>query len=231
MTVRTAVGRENGASPAGIDRPNPDEDDYREMADAVRQFTSESDDHRTDLQQAVEQMAGENAGAAVDVFQARWGKVDGTHIHQPAEGCRLVGTVLDGFAVVITGAKVPAIAQLVLLVTEVIAAQATAPFAFGLSEAGAIGATQATRMIVRRLLEEAEKQIIEQLMSVVTGPIVSALGSMAGELVLQLGEGALGIGDSVDLSGVGRSGQQGFKDGVNDSLGQVGINRGTGAMT
>ncbi|WP_354643005.1 WXG100 family type VII secretion target [Kitasatospora camelliae] len=213
----------------GVDWPNVDEDDYREMADAVRQFAEEIDQHRNDLHQAVEQMAGENAGAALDAFQAHWGKVNGTHIHQLAEGCRLVGTVLDGVAVVITGAKVAAIVQLGILAAEVIAAQAAAPFTFGLSEAGAIGATQATRVIVRRLLKEAEEQIVDQLISMATGPIISALGSMAGELVLQLGEQALGMGDGVDLGRIGKAGEQGLKDGADDSLGQIGINRGTGA--
>ncbi|WAL75437.1 hypothetical protein OU787_30250 [Kitasatospora sp. YST-16] len=213
----------------GINWPNVDEDDYREMADAVRQFAEEIDQHRGDLEQAVAEMAGENAGLALEAFQAHWGKVSGTHIHQLAEGCRLVGTALDGVAVVITGAKIAAIVQLGVLAAEVIAAQAAAPFTFGLSEAGAIGATQVTRVIVRRLLKEAEQQIVDQLISAATGPIVSALGSMAGELVLQLGEEALGIGDGVDLGRVGDAGKQGLKDGVNDSLGQLGIGDGTGA--
>ncbi|GAA2741322.1 MULTISPECIES: WXG100 family type VII secretion target [Kitasatospora] len=213
----------------GIDWPNVDEDDYREMANAVREFASEIDDHRADLAQAVEQMAGENAGLAVEAFQAHWGKVNGTHIHQLAEGCRLVGTVLDGVAVLITGAKIAAIVQLGILAAEVIAAQAAAPFTFGLSEAGAVGATQVTRVVVKRLLKEAEEQIIDQLMSVATGPIVSALESMAGNLVLQLGEQALGIGNGVDLGEVGKAGEKGLKDGVDGSLGQLGINHGAEA--
>lgn len=140
-----------------------------------------------------------------------------------------MGTVLDGVAVLITGAKIAAIVQLGILAAEVIAAQAAAPFTFGLSEAGAVGATQVTRVVVKRLLKEAEEQIIDQLMSVATGPIVSALESMAGNLVLQLGEQALGIGNGVDLGEVGKAGEKGLKDGVDGSLGQLGINHGAEA--
>ncbi len=53
---------------------------------------------------------------------------------------------MDGVATLIEGAKLGALVQLGILAAEVIAAQAAAPFTFGLSELGALGATQVTRI-------------------------------------------------------------------------------------
>ncbi|MFJ8040345.1 hypothetical protein ACIRBX_07535 [Kitasatospora sp. NPDC096147] len=178
----------------GVNWPNVDEDDYREMADSLREFASEIDSGVADAHGAVQEMLGANAGLAVQAFEAHWGKVSGTHLHQLAEGGRVVAFCLDGVAVVIEGAKIAAIVQLGIMAAEVIAAQAAAPFTFGLSEVGALGATQVTRVIVKRLLKEAEQMIIDQLMEMATGAVIEALGSMAGSLVINLLEDAAGSG-------------------------------------
>lgn len=178
----------------GINWPNVDEDDYREMADAMREFAGEIETDVADAQSAVQDMLGANAGLAVQAFEAHWGKVSGEHLHQLAEGGRLVAVCLDGVAIVIEGAKIAAIIQLGIMAAEVIAAQVAAPFTLGLSEVGALAATQATRVIVRRLLKEAEQQLIDELISMAAGPVIEALGSMAGKLVVNLLEDAAASG-------------------------------------
>ncbi|MFD0563035.1 hypothetical protein ACFQ2M_14075 [Kitasatospora saccharophila] len=146
----------------GVNWPNVDEDEFRDMADSLRTFADQIDDGNADSLRAVQRMISENVGPATDAFAAHWDKISGKHLHNLAEAGRLLATGLDGGAMVIAGAKVAAIAQLVIMATEVIAAQAAAPFTFGLSEAGALGATQATRLIVKRLLKEAEQQIVSR---------------------------------------------------------------------
>lgn len=175
----------------GVDWPNVDEDDYRQMADSLRSFAEECDNGTADTQQAVQRMLGENEGAAVEAFEAHWSKVAGTHLPQLAEGCRVGATVLDAIAVVIEGAKVAAIAQLGVLAAEVIAAQAAAVDTLGASEAAAAAATQVTRVVVKQLLQEAEQQIVSQLTSVVEGPIIAAVEGVANQLVLNLGGSAV----------------------------------------
>ncbi|KQV16000.1 hypothetical protein [Kitasatospora sp. Root107] len=174
----------------GVNWPNVDEDDYREMADAMRSFADELESGVADAHSAVQDMMGANAGLAVQAFEAHWGTLSGTHLNQLAEGGRIVAVVLDGTALVIEGAKIAAIIQLGIMAAEVIAAQAAAPFTFGLSELGALGATQATRLIIKRLLKEAEQQIISELVSMATGPVIEAVGNMAGSLVINLLEDA-----------------------------------------
>lgn len=69
-------------------------------------------------------------------------------------------------------------------------------------------------MIVRRLLKEAEHLLIEELMTVATGPIFSAIGSMAADLAIQVGANAVGMQDGYVLGETLDVGGKGFSDGV-----------------
>ncbi|GLW68735.1 hypothetical protein Kpho02_10340 [Kitasatospora phosalacinea] len=205
----------------GINWPNVDEDEYREMADELRDLAQTLTSDTQVISGAVEGFLGVTKGPAADAFQAHWNKVAGTHMPQVGKGLELLATGLDGAAIVITGAKVAAVVQLGILAAEVIAAQAAAPFTFGLSEAGALGATQATRVIVRRLLKEAEQQLMSELVSLVEGPVFAALEGVAENLVIQLAGNALGTQKGIDWNRAADAGKEGFKDGVQQSVDQV----------
>ncbi|GAA4884411.1 hypothetical protein [Kitasatospora terrestris] len=196
----------------GVHWPNVDEDEFREMADSLRSFAEEIDNGRADSLVAVQRMISENVGPATDAFAAHWEKVSGKHLHNLAEGGRLLATALDGAAVLIAGAKVAAVVQLGIMAAEVIAAQAAAPFTFGLSEVGALGATQATRLIVKRLLKEAEQAIVSELMAVAKAPIIDALSNMAGDLAIQVAGNALGVQKGYDMQSVADAGLDGAKN-------------------
>ncbi|MFG2821857.1 hypothetical protein ACGFX4_20805 [Kitasatospora sp. NPDC048365] len=205
----------------GINWPNVDEDEYREMADELRDLASTLNADRDLIANAAQEFLGINQGAGADAFQAHWDKVAGTHMPQVAQALGVFAIGLDGAALVISGAKIAAIVQLGIMAAEVIAAQAAAPFTFGLSEAGALGATQATRIIVKRLLKEAEQQLMSELMSLVEGPVFAALGNIAQDLVIQLARNALGAQDGIDWGEAANAGKQGLKDGVQQSVDQV----------
>ncbi|MFI2187890.1 hypothetical protein [Streptomyces sioyaensis] len=98
-----------------------------------------------------------------------------------------------------------------------IAAQAAAPFTLGLSEVGALAATQATRVIVKRLFKEVCQQVAEQVISIALTPVEEALGAMVGDLVVQIGANALGAKDGVDLGQAAKAGKDGFHQGVQDA--------------
>lgn len=98
-----------------------------------------------------------------------------------------------------------------------VAAQAAAPFTLGLSEVGALAATQATRVIVKRLFKEVCRQVAEQVVSIALTPVEEALGAMVGDLVVQLGANALGVQDGVDVGRAAQAGKDGFKQGVQDA--------------
>ncbi|MEU7225885.1 YwqJ-related putative deaminase [Streptomyces chrestomyceticus] len=199
----------------GVSWPNVDEDDYREMATAMREFAGDINDGAGQAHEAVQALVSSaGGGQAAEALNAHWSKVNGTHLAKLAQCGELAATALDGVAVLIEGAKLGAIVQLGILAAEVIAAQAAAPFTFGLSELGALAATQTTRVIVKRLFKEVCQQVAEQVVSIALTPVEEALGAMVGDLVVQLGANALGVQDGVDLGRTAKAGKEGFGQGV-----------------
>ncbi|MFI0716434.1 DUF6531 domain-containing protein [Streptomyces inhibens] len=202
----------------GVSWPNVDEDDYREMATAMREFADDIDEGANEAHQAIQGLVGSAGGSlAVEALNAHWGKINGTHLKNLGECGRMAATALDGVAVLIEGAKIGALVQLGILAAEVIAAQAAAPFTLGLSEVGALAATQATRVIVKRLFKEVCQQVAEQVISIALTPVEEALGAMVGDLVVQLGANALGVQDGVDLNRTANAGKEGFNQGVQNA--------------
>ncbi|MEV5485038.1 MULTISPECIES: YwqJ-related putative deaminase [Streptomyces] len=199
----------------GVSWPNVDEDDYRDMADAMREFADDIDGGSNEAHQAIQGLVSSAGGSlAVEALNAHWGKINGTHLRNLGECGRLAATAMDGVALLIEGAKVGAIVQLGILAAEVIAAQAAAPFTLGLSEIGALAGTQVTRLAVRRIFKEVCQQVAEQVISIALTPVEEALGAMVGDLVVQLGANALGVQDGVDLGHAAQAGKGGFKQGV-----------------
>ncbi|MEU7434672.1 DUF6531 domain-containing protein [Streptomyces sioyaensis] len=202
----------------GVSWPNVDEDDYREMANAMREFADDIDEGANEAHTAIQGLVGSAGGSvAVEALNAHWGKINGKHLKGLADCGRMAGAAMDGVAVLIEGAKIAALVQLGILAAEVIAAQAAAPFTLGLSEVGALGATQATRVIVKRLFKEVCQQVAEQVISMALTPVEEALGAMVGDLVVQLGANALGVQDGVDLGHAAKAGKNGFDQGVQDA--------------
>ncbi|WP_206507529.1 RHS repeat-associated core domain-containing protein [Streptomyces chrestomyceticus] len=199
----------------GVSWPNVDEDDYREMANAMREFADDIDEGSSEAHGAIQNLVSSAGGSvAVEALNAHWGKVNGKHLKNLAGCGRMAGTAMDGVATLIEGAKLGALVQLGILAAEVIAAQAAAPFTFGLSELGALGATQVTRIALKRLFKEACQQVAEQVVSVALTPVEEALAAMVGDLVVQLGANALGVQDGVDLKHAAQAGKEGFQQGV-----------------
>jgi hypothetical protein len=196
----------------GVSWPNVDEDDYREMGQALREFADDIDDGANEAHQVIQSLVGSAGGSqGVEALNAHWGKINGKHLKGLAECGRLAGTAMDGVAMLIEGAKIAAIVQLGILAAEVIAAQAAAPFTFGLSELGALAGTQATRLAVRRIIKEVCQQVVEQVVSMALTPVEEALGAMVGDLVVQLGANALGVQKGVDVGHAAQAGKDAGK--------------------
>ncbi|MGW6909027.1 nucleic acid/nucleotide deaminase domain-containing protein [Streptomyces sp. NPDC054940] len=198
----------------GVNWPNVDEDDYREMAKAMREFADDIDDGAADAHAAIADLIGTNEGLAVQALERHWSKVKDVHLSNLAEGGRLAATALDGVAVLIEGAKLAAIAQLGILAAEIAAAIAAAPVTLGLSTLGGLAGTQVTRIAVKRIFQEVCEEVASRVIEVAMGPVYEALGSMAGDLVVQLGGNALGVQNGVDLSQTAKAGKEGLSEGV-----------------
>lgn len=212
----------------GISWPNVDEDDYREMAAAMREFAASLDDGTADLHNAVQEMLGANEGPAVDALSGHWDKIKDKHLAGLADVGRAAGTGLDAVAVLIEAAKLAAIVQLGILAAEITAAIAAAPVTLGISTLGGVAGQQACRLAVKRIFKEVERAVVDEIVNTVTAPLQDALGAMVGDLVVQLGSNALGLQDGVDLGKTADAGKGALKLASAGDAGSSGSGGGAG---
>jgi hypothetical protein len=150
----------------GYEWPNIDEDKLFACAQAWRNFAGAVTTAQTAGSQAANKVTSANSGEAIDKFSDSWGKFTGgsghdSYLTDAQMAAEVIAVAFDVAAYAVIAGKVAVIAQLITLAIEIIAAQAAAPFTFGLSELGALGATQATRLIVRRLLDKLKTEVMQ----------------------------------------------------------------------
>ena len=148
----------------GYNWPEADEEKLHEVAQTWRDFATTISELEYRAVTASNEVVAANAGEAIDAFTTTWnefGGGSGGHLQDAQTAALAIAFAFDAAAVAVLAGKIAVIAQLVILACEIIAAQAAAPFTLGLSEVGALGATQATRVIVRRILDEMKQAVVE----------------------------------------------------------------------
>lgn len=81
----------------GVSWPNADEDDYRDMADAMREFADDIDGRAGEAHQAIQGLVSSASGSlAVEALNAHWSKINGTYLRNLAECGRMAATAMDG---------------------------------------------------------------------------------------------------------------------------------------
>ncbi|MFI7412246.1 toxin glutamine deamidase domain-containing protein [Streptomyces sp. NPDC049627] len=220
----------------GYKWPTANEDKLRDCAAVWRQFGETVTDLHTKANTSAGQVLEHNAGESIDKFRKTYEKFDGGggqdgYLRNAADAAFLIANVLEACAYLVEFAKWAVIAQLIALVIEIAAAHAAAPFTFGLSEVAGLGATQVTRLIVRRLLDELKQALIDALIETMKEPAISAVEAMITDLIRQtvnVGFGAqegYNIGATIKAGGEAgldalRQSPQTFLEGVRDSLGE-----------
>ncbi|MFJ6216435.1 hypothetical protein ACIQGZ_24365 [Streptomyces sp. NPDC092296] len=200
----------------GIVWPNVDEDELRAIANEYRTFAAELDDIRTFSDNATGYLRSVTTGKAIDAFGRHWDDRQSKGMEHLGEVARTYAGLLDIAAGLIEAGKLSVIAQLWALFAEVMAAQAAAPLTFGLSEAGALAATQVTRVAVREILEQLAKSLAQTLLSIVEDAALAAVQKIILQLVEQGLENYTGVRDGYD---VGEAVRAGISDGVNSFVG------------
>jgi hypothetical protein len=172
----------------GYKWPNIDEDKLYECARAWRDFAQSAADAEEAGSSAAGAVTAVNSGAAIDEFSKTWGNFTGGVGHDSyLTDARLVAELIAGAfetaAIMVIAGKVEVIAQLITLATEIIAAQAAAPFTFGLSEVGTLGATQATRLIVRRVMDKMKQEMMDAIAKTTKEKVMTSVKKMAEDYV------------------------------------------------
>lgn len=170
----------------GYTWPEVDEEALHKVAETWRAFGEELEEIQREGEGLARTVVAHNFGTAVDGFSKDWGAYTGAngedrYLPDAKTACEVIAFAFDAAAVAVLTAKLAVIAQLVALAIEIIAAQAAAPFTFGLSEVGALGATQATRLIVRELLDRLKREVTEAVTKAMEHATMDAVKKLAKE--------------------------------------------------
>ncbi|MEV8065447.1 RHS repeat-associated core domain-containing protein [Streptomyces sp. NPDC085995] len=177
----------------GINFPNVDEDDYREMADAMRDFADKFEGHGADAHKAVERILSSSQGWAVDAMEKHWGQVKAGHLDKIPELARLFADACDVVAEIIFGMKTKAEAELAFMAGSVGLSVGLSFVTGGLSAVLGAAETAAMRRLVKQIIDEAVDRIVDELIARVTEPVNAKLEAMVEDAVLNLAEGAFSL--------------------------------------
>lgn len=174
----------------GINFPNVDEDDYREMADAMREFADTFEGHGGDAHLAVSRILSSSEGWAVDAFEKHWNQVKAGHLEKLPELARLFADACDALAEIVFWMKTKAEAELAVMAGSVGLSIGLAWVTGGLSAVLGAAEIQAMRQVVKRIIDEAVDRIVDEVIAKLTEPVNAKLEAMVEDMVLDLADGA-----------------------------------------
>ncbi|MEU0255567.1 DUF6531 domain-containing protein [Streptomyces sp. NPDC006184] len=189
----------------GINFPNVDEDDYRHMADAMREFADTFEGHGGDAHAAFSRILSSSEGWAVDAMEAHWNKIKASHLEKLPELARLFADACAVLAEIIFWMKTKAEAELAVMAGSVGLSIGLAWVTGGLSAVLGAAEITAMRQAVKRILDEAVDRIVDEVIAKVTEPVNAKLEAMVEDMVLDLAEGAFSM-PSADGGGGGHGG-------------------------
>lgn len=110
----------------GFNWPHADEDKMMECAQVWRDFAAEIAEHQARGRTYASNVLGENSGDAIEGFSKAWEKLGGNsgYLNDAREAAEIIAFTFEAAAMLVLGMKVAVIVQLVILATEIIAAQA-----------------------------------------------------------------------------------------------------------
>ncbi|WP_019884405.1 DUF6531 domain-containing protein [Streptomyces purpureus] len=201
----------------GVNWPNVDEDAYRDMADALREFADDLADDGQLANNHMERLLSSGHGEAMDALNEHWGKVKGKHLKDMVSAARTIAGALDLAAGAIEAMKWKAVAELGILAGQTGLAMALIPVTGGLSALLGATAIALTKKQLLKLITGAMEEAVGHIVGVMTEPAVAALENMAADLVIQVSMDALGVQNGVNLDQTKQAGKDGFTEGVQDA--------------
>ncbi|MFD7457868.1 MULTISPECIES: DUF6531 domain-containing protein [unclassified Streptomyces] len=198
----------------GINFPNVDEDDYREMATAMRDFAEKFEGHGGDAHKAFTRILSSSEGWAVDAMEKHWAQVKSGHLEKLPELARLFADACDALADIIYGMKTKAEIELGVMAASVGISAGLAVVTGGLSALIGAAEVAAMRQVVKRIIDEAVERIVDEVIAKLTEPVNAKLEAMVEDMVLDLAEGAFSPPPADGSGGDGGHGGHGGKGGM-----------------
>ncbi|MEO3978101.1 RHS repeat-associated core domain-containing protein [Streptomyces sp. CAU 1734] len=194
----------------GVGWPNVDEDAYRDMADALREFAEDADDDAYTAHQDIQRLLSSGQSESLTALDRHWKKVQGKNTDL-AKAARIIAGALDRVADIIVARKIAAVAELADLCATVGIALAAAPFTMGLTSLLAAGKIAATRIAFKRILQEMAESAVAEITATLTAPAVAALESIVTDLAIQTAMNVAAGQDGPPADPAGPGGGQGLQ--------------------
>jgi uncharacterized protein YukE len=191
----------------GIKWPMINEDTVREVAGMIQSFAGDVQNTHQDATNQIYAMADSYQGASYEKLASEWQSRSSTHMTELLDVSRVIVDALQGFADYIVVQKGVAIGELLALAASSIAAQAAAPFSFGLSEVADLGLDELGEQAINLL-----KQLIQQY---IAGKVIQEAFHLLGPaveravegMVFQYADGGAPTGGSGGSGGSGGAGE------------------------
>ena len=149
----------------GIKWPMINEDTVRDVATMISGFSSDVQNTHQDMTNQIHAMSEAYEGASYDALVEQWQSRSNTHMTELTDVSGVIVDALNDFADYIVLQKGEAIVQLLILAGTFLAAQAAAPFTFGLSEVADLGldelADQAINLLKQMVIQYIEGKVIQ----------------------------------------------------------------------
>lgn len=159
----------------GIKWPMINEDTVRDVATMIQSFAGDVQNTHQDMTNQIHAMSEAYQGASYEKLVEQWQSRSNTHMTELMDVCTVIVDGLHGLADYILAQKGVAIGELLALALSFLAAQAAAPFTFGLSEVADLGldelAGQAINLLKQLVVQYIEGQVIEAAFKRL-GPVV-----------------------------------------------------------
>ncbi|MEV6420624.1 RHS repeat-associated core domain-containing protein [Streptomyces sp. NPDC051662] len=194
----------------GVGWPNVDEDAYRDMADALREFADDADDDGHAAHQHIQRLLSSGQSESLTALDHHWAKVQGKH-KDLAAAARIVGGALDRVADIIVARKIAAVGELADLCATVGITLAFAPVTVGLSTLLAGAKIAATRIAFKRILKEMAEEAVAEIVATLTQPAVAALENIVADLAIQTALNATGVQDGYNADQTAQAGKGGLQ--------------------
>ncbi|MGW5065133.1 YwqJ-related putative deaminase [Streptomyces cyaneofuscatus] len=209
----------------GVGWPNVDEDAYRDMADALREFADDADDDGIAANRHIQGLLLSGQSESLSALETHWSKVQGKH-KDLAKAARLIAGALDRVADLIVARKIAAVGELADLCATVGITLAFAPVTAGLSTLLAGAKIAATRIAFKRILKEMAEAAVAEIVAMLTEPAVAALENVVADLAIQATLNLAGVQEGIDTDRAVRAGQEGLQ--LNSAAGSGGTGPGPG---
>ncbi|MER6996959.1 YwqJ-related putative deaminase [Streptomyces sp. NPDC000410] len=211
----------------GVGWPNVDEDAYRDMADALREFADDADDDAHAAHAHIQRLLSSGRSESLTALDKHWGKVQSKN-KDMAKAARVIAGALDRVADLIVARKILAVGELADLAATVGITLAFAPVTAGLSTLLAGAKIAATRIAFKKVLKEMAEAAVAEIVATLTEPAVAALENIVADLAIQATFNVLGVQDGYDAGQTVQAGKEGLR--INSAGGPGGGGPGGGPV-